>query len=110
MKNDLTVYPQIKYPTQLRAGEDGAFYPNEIDSNGKAYHNFPYLFEWDFGDRTNTIFQKINSSIPNDTYGLYQGSYGVKHTYTHEGSYPVTLKARDSQGNTGTITIKIQVT
>jgi hypothetical protein len=51
----------------------------------------------------------MNTSIPNDTYGLYQRNLGINHTYTQEGTYPVTLKATDSQGNSGTNTIEIKV-
>jgi hypothetical protein len=110
-KSNFIVYPQIKYPTQLLAGEAGSFYPNvlEQDSNGKPYRNLPYLLEWSFGDGSGSISQRMNSSIPNDTFGLNGSTYEVKHTYAHVGSYPVTLKATNSQGSTGTITIELKV-
>jgi hypothetical protein len=55
--NDLTVYPQIRYQTQLKVGEAGTFYPNiyELDSKGTAHRNPPYLFKWNFGDGTKSV-------------------------------------------------------
>ena len=111
-KKDLvTVYPQISYPTQLRVGQEGAFTPSiyEVDSNDKAQQNLPILFEWNFGDGINSTLQKIDTHISNDQYGLYSGKYEVKHMYTHEGTYRVTLKATDGKGNTGTQSALIKV-
>ena len=110
-KNLVTVYPQILYPTQLRVGQEGSFSPSiyELDSNNKAQQNIPFLFEWNFGDGTNPLLQKINSTINNDQYGLYPSSIEVKHAYAHEGTYQVTLKATDGKGYTGTHSAQIKV-
>ena len=110
-KNLVTVYPQILYPTQLRVGQEGTFSPSiyEVDSNNKAQQYIPLLFEWNFGDGTNSTLQKIDTHISNDQYGLYSGQYDVKHTYAHEGTYRVTLKATDGKGNTGTHSAQIIV-
>ena|SRR5918911_1729102 len=109
-KNLVTVYPQILYPTQLRVGQEGSFSPNlyEIDSNNEPQRNLPYLFEWNFGDGTNSTLQKINNYINNDQYGV-STNYEIKHTYTHEGTYQITLKATDGKGNTGTQSALIKV-
>jgi hypothetical protein len=109
-KDLVKVYPQILYPTQLRVGQEGSFSPNlyEIDSNNEPQRNLPYLFEWNFGDGTNSTLQKINNYINNDQYGV-STNYELKHTYTHEGTYQVTLKATDGKGNTGTQSALIKV-
>ena len=109
-KDSLTVYPQINYPTQLRIDEEGSFSPGiyVIDSKGKSYQNLPYLFEWNFGDGTNSTLQRINNYINNDQYGV-STNYEVKHTYAGEGTYRITLKATDGKGNTGTQSAQIKV-
>lgn len=75
------IFMEAGYPHRLVIGQSGTF-------TAKVFReiNPPYTYEWDFGDGTKTVSQDTS------------------HAYSKVGTYRVTVTAKDSLGNTASLT------